>query len=135
MADDDKPKPSLVGYGKPPVHSQFPKGKSGNPSGRRKGSRNFSTVLLATLNEKVVINEKGRTKTVSKLEALTKQWVNKAATGDPRAISELARVALQLEQYAEKHAGGGAVLNELDSKTIQGLLKRCQGENKEDPNE
>jgi hypothetical protein len=46
-----------VGYGKPPLHSRFKKGQSGNPAGRRKGSLNFSSVLLATLNEKVVVNE------------------------------------------------------------------------------
>ena len=31
-----------VGYGKPPKHSQFKPGQSGNPQGRPKGSRNSS---------------------------------------------------------------------------------------------
>ena len=40
-----------VGYRKPPMHSRFKKGKSGNPNGRPKGTVNFATVLLKTLRE------------------------------------------------------------------------------------
>jgi len=34
-----------VGYGSPPDYTKWPKGKSGNPSGRKKGNRNFATDL------------------------------------------------------------------------------------------
>ncbi len=33
-----------VGYKKPPLHSRFKKGQSGNPRGRPRGSKNFSTL-------------------------------------------------------------------------------------------
>jgi hypothetical protein len=39
-----------VGYRKPPKHTQFPKGQSGNPRGRKKGSRGLKTDLNAELN-------------------------------------------------------------------------------------
>jgi hypothetical protein len=34
---------STVGYGRPPLHSRFTPGKSGNPRGRPKGQLNIET--------------------------------------------------------------------------------------------
>ena len=39
MSDDDQPD-YKVGYKKPPLHTRFQKGQSGNPRGRPKGSKN-----------------------------------------------------------------------------------------------
>ena len=50
MADDDKGD-YTVGYGKPPRHTRFPKGQSGNPKGRTKGSLNVATILPRMLLE------------------------------------------------------------------------------------
>ena len=43
----------LVGYRKPPVHTRFQPGQSGNPSGRAKGSQNFKTLLNRILKEEI----------------------------------------------------------------------------------
>ena len=56
-----------VGYGNPPKHTRFRKGESGNPQGRPKGTLNMATVLARTLRERVVINENGQRKVVTKL--------------------------------------------------------------------
>jgi hypothetical protein len=37
-----------VGYRKPPLHSRFRAGQSGNPAGRRKGVRNLETDVKRT---------------------------------------------------------------------------------------
>src|SRR6202022_3261656 len=36
-----------VGYGKPPKHTRFRAGQSGNPAGRRKGVRNLMTPAVS----------------------------------------------------------------------------------------
>jgi hypothetical protein len=90
-----------VGYGKPPKPTRFTKGQSGNPKGRAKGSKNLSTLLTKTLNEPVVINENGRRRTITKLEAMTKQLVNTAAGGDPRAIKLLTDLLQQVGDKAD----------------------------------
>jgi hypothetical protein len=78
-----------VGYGRPPRHSRFKKGGSGNPKGRPRGSKNATTLLQEALSEQVVISENGRRRTITKKEAIVTQIVNKAASGDHRSIQLL----------------------------------------------
>lgn len=75
-----------VGYGKPPKHTRFVKGKSGNPKGRPKGSRNFSMLLHDELNAKIAITENGTRRKITKQEAMVKQLANRGAAGDLKAI-------------------------------------------------
>jgi hypothetical protein len=82
---DTKDRDYEVGFSKPPKHTQFHKGRSGNPKGRARGSRNASTLLDEALSERVIVAENGRRRKVTKLEAVLTQLVNKAAQGDHRA--------------------------------------------------
>ncbi len=83
-----------VGYGKPPVHTRFRKGRSGNPAGRPRGSRDLAALLAAELDKPVAVREGGGTvRKVRKREALAAGLVNKALQGDLRA----ARLLLLLQ--------------------------------------
>lgn len=93
--------PEQVGFGRPPQATRFKKGVSGNPKGRPKGSLNVATAFMKALREKVVINENGRRKTVTKLEAALKQLVNKAASGEISALKQLVELANDAEAKQE----------------------------------
>ena len=123
-----------VGYGKPPQRTRFTKGQSGNPKGRAKGAKNLSTLLTSNLNETVVVNENGLRKSISKLEAMTKQLVNKAASGEPRATHLLLKMIQMIEGPAEPTASE-PVASEADQEVMQQLVARIRrtanGENNE----
>lgn len=113
-----------VGYGKPPASTRFKRGQSGNPNGRPKGTLNIATVLAKALREQVVINEGGKRRVVTKLEAAAKQLVNKAASGDLSALRQLFGLALMAEERSVAAAASTAVIGEIDQKVMLGILRR-----------
>ena len=115
-----------AGYGKPPQASRFKKGISGNPRGRPKGSRNVAAVFAKTLREKVVINEQGQRKTITKLEAAVKQFVNQAASGNLRALQMLVTFAREAETRENLSSPTESIIGEVDQRVIEGILRRFQ---------
>jgi len=82
-----------VGYGRPPAHSRFKPGQSGNPKGKKKGAKSFKTVVSSILNEKVSVKTHRGTKKFSKLEALVHTNLNNALKGDPKATDRILKLA------------------------------------------
>jgi len=111
-----------VGYGHPPKSTQFQPGQSGNPKGRPKGSLNLATALHRAMRERVTVIERGRKKSITKLEAAAKQLANKAASGDLRAFQLLLP---QLGQVDDSLAMAPTeVLAEDDKAVMATLLRR-----------
>jgi hypothetical protein len=115
-----------VGYRNPPEATRFKKGQSGNPNGRRKGALNVSTIFAQTLREKVVVNENGQRKTMTKFEAAIKQFVNKAASGDLRALHLLVSLSREAETRESQPQPNSPALSESDQKVMEGIMKRFQ---------
>jgi hypothetical protein len=90
-----------IGYGKPPKHTQYAKGQSGNRNGRPKGSFNLVARFMKVMNERIKVTKNGRPCSISKFDATITQMVNKAASGDMRAIRELHNWfdSLPIEQF------------------------------------
>jgi hypothetical protein len=129
---DKQEPPYEVGYGRPPRASRFAKGKSGNPNGRPKGSKNLSTVVLRESRQRVRINGPSGARTLSKLEAAVRQVSNKAAQGDLRASRDL----FSLVQHSEAESSSGIspeAMHEIDQRVLESLHKRIQGLHSEQP--
>jgi Family of unknown function (DUF5681) len=87
-----------VGYGKPPLHSRFKKGHSGNPRGPR--AKDLPALLVQALNEPVVVCAGGTTRQITKREAVIAQLVDKSAGADLRATKMLIDMLKEIEKRA-----------------------------------
>lgn len=85
-----------VGYKRPPKAHQFRRGKSGNPRGRLKGTRNLGTDLTDILGRRVSIREDGKERRISRQEALLLSLYNKALHGDVRAATAIINMLSKL---------------------------------------
>ena len=74
-----------VGYKRPPQHTRFKKGKSGNPRGRLKNVQKLKSYLAEELESPITIAAQGKKKTVTKQQAFIMSLVARAIKGDPRA--------------------------------------------------
>ena len=91
-----------VGFRRPPLHTRFKPGVSGNPSGRPKESKNFKTLLNAILNEQISLQEGSQSRKISKAEAIMRRLIIGALKGDTRDLHALFRLAEQTGQFEEK---------------------------------
>jgi Family of unknown function (DUF5681) len=116
-----------VGYGRPPRHTRFENGQSGNPRGRPRGTKNLKTLLCEALNEPVIVTENGGQRKVSKREAIITQLVNRSATADLRAIKILLDILRDLESQSDPAAPETSSFTAADEKVIEQLRRRLYG--------
>jgi hypothetical protein len=120
---DDTPR----GYGKPPRHRRFVKGRSGNPRGRPKGRKNLSTLIEQELNSTIIITENGVRKKITKREGIAKRIVNNALSGDPKAVPILLAEARQQETVGGA-ASASLVFDRPDDHLMMGrIIERIRG--------
>jgi hypothetical protein len=73
--------PAPETWSKAMVNTKFKPGKSGNPKGRPRGSRNFEAQFLAEMSALV----DGDPQKISKLQAILRSQADRAIAGDTRA--------------------------------------------------
>lgn len=132
---EEPPVARRVGYANPPLHSRFRPGRSGNPRGRPKGSRNFKTILAAAMHEKVTIRTAKGPKRITKLEALIQKTINDALTGDVRStrimLAMLASAGLDSEVSDAIDAVSARELSEEDGLILARYLGSRESESAE----
>ena len=115
-----------VGYGKPPKHTRFQPGQSGNPRGRPKGTKNLKTDLMEELGEKILVREGERARQVSKQRALVKALLARALKGDVRAANSLLSMMMRLLDTGEgAEPEGSDDLQPDELEILKAYKERC----------
>jgi hypothetical protein len=125
MAKPPKNRKYKVGFGKPPESTQFQKGTTGNPKGRPKGSKSVAGILAKMGRERIKVTIGGRTRSMTKLEAIVMQLSNKAASGDLRAIRDLL-AAHRLFAEPTEVVEIDTASNERDKAVLNSILDRMR---------
>ena len=123
MSDDYE-----VGYGKPPKHTRFKKGKSGNPGGRPKGTKNFKTDFEEELRSPIRVREGGKAVVMSKQRAMVKGLTAKALQGDLKALGAVTQLALRFSPEERDTAAMDDALGREEQEVMDQLMNRLRTE-------
>jgi hypothetical protein len=99
-----------VGFKKPPKHSKFKKGQSGNPKGRPKGSKSLKEVIDKAFWRLVQMKAGEIVSKVPALEASVNAIMAKAMHGDVKAFQCVVKLwdkAQELPSTSSTQHGGG----------------------------
>lgn len=107
-----------VGYGRPPKHSRFKPGRSGNPKGRQKQSRNLKSVLTQVLHEPMEIRQGSRLRFLPAIEVVVRNTLARASRGEMRAVASLIVMMKQSGYSAEPAEGRQDLLGGVDPQEI-----------------
>lgn len=122
-------KQSDVGKGKPPKHSRFRKGQSGNPGGRPKGVRNLATIVREAADTPVTAIIGGKKRKITTLTATLFQLGKKAASGDSHAGDKFIKICVDVERKADERRPSEFPFEPADLEvlnTVYARLKLCE---------
>ena len=115
-----------VGFGKPPVHSRFRKGCSGNSKGRPKGTKNMRTDLTEVLQERITVTEGDRKVRMSKQRAVFKTLVAKTLKGDSRSATTLLNTMFRALGFEDPAVDVEQPLDANEQELLAGIEARLQ---------
>src|SRR5260370_10171326 len=99
-----------VGYGKPPVHTRFRKGKSGNPTGKRKRGKaqRAEALIRRELYRSLTVREGEAVTKMTALQAVIRSLIACAAKANVPAQRTLVKVAHDIKVARACSAGADA---------------------------
>lgn len=114
-----------VGRGKPPRHSRFQKGQSGNPAGRPKGALGLRAAFMEEFSRTVTGRENGREVRATKAQMVAKVLLARAVAGDAKAIQMVCQLVLQLEPPAVSEVvAADHRPSEIDAAILHNFVRR-----------
>jgi Family of unknown function (DUF5681) len=114
------------GHQKPPKATQFQRGRSGNPNGRPKKSKNLATLIKQAAFDKIVVTSKGKARHLTRLEAGLMQLAIKAAQGDIRAVQRLTDLVDEIEKRAAAARPPEPPISEKDLEVLREVHARMR---------
>jgi len=113
-----------VGHKRPPQHTRFKAGQSGNPKGKAIGTLNLKNDLEQEFSERIPIREGDRSFRISKLRALLKATMAKGVNGDIRAANILFQLFLKTITPNEEPAGTADAISDDDLSIFDDYIAR-----------
>ncbi len=117
--------PYEVGYRKPPKHTQFSPGRSGNPKGRPKGAKSCKADLLEELGERIPVREGNRWRRLTKQRVFLKALMTRALNGDTKYASLLISIMERLGRF-DSRADRDDPANDEDTAAIMAALDELE---------
>lgn len=113
-----------IGFKKPPKGHSWKKGQSGNPKGRKKGSRNRKTIIISLMEGRLGRKIPDPRKLTAQ-EAMLWKAIQKGLAGDAKAM------AFAFKRYDDATAsnfGGPAITTEEDRQVYDALRAKIRQE-------
>jgi hypothetical protein len=124
---------SPVGYGRPPVHSRFRKGQSGNPAGRRRQSEGERArkLILQEAFRMLNLREGDKVSRIPALQAVLRSQIALAAKGNGPAQRAVVKTVQEIEAEARAHGTVGVTskkpnkdLNDVTDQELMAILRQ-----------
>jgi histone H3/H4 len=112
-----------VGYGKPPLHTRFRKGQSGNPGGRPRGMTGGKATALA-LKEAyrlVTVREGDKVITLPAIQAILRSQIALAAKGNGPAQRAIIEAVQAIEREIAEQAAAATKHQESTTPAMSDL--------------
>lgn len=93
-----------VGFCRPPKHSRFKPGQSGNPKGRKKGSKNTDVLFEEISNKKIIVIEGGKRVKKTIKEGIIHKAHLDALKGDNKARDTVLKRLEKIENKKEERS-------------------------------
>lgn len=132
-AEDSSP----VGYGKPPVHSRFRKGQSGNPTGKRRHSEaeRVQTLIWKEAYRPLTVREGDKVTRMPALQAVLRSQIASATKGNVTAQRAVVKTMQDSEAEARGRRTGGTAnkklnkdVNEIPDEELEDILRAAQND-------
>jgi Family of unknown function (DUF5681) len=132
LAEDSNP----VGYGKPPVHSRFRKGQSGNPTGKRRHgeAERVEALIWQELYRLLTVREGDAVTKMPVLQAVIRSQIASATKGNVTAQRALLKLAQNIEDARARTTGQTANkkrhrdVNEMSDKELMNILTAARND-------